>query len=215
MRSRPAALASAVLIACSACSSTREQVLDGLVVEAPDFDSAEPAVDGAAFELDPTTEPELTFTAWGFGNSEQHGTWSRYNVRVVQPTDALEDMHVSVVVDMDSVVTAYAALDRHLRTDDFFAVESHPTATFESTAVTADGPGRFIVAGDLTLRGTTRAIAFPATIEADGDRLASTATMEFSRWDFGLYPADASGPGDDGVDDKVILDYDVRLARLP
>lgn len=201
-----------VFIAASGCSSSREEVLDGLVVDAPDFvDPVDPA-DGLVFVLDAGADPALVFTAWGVGHTEQHGTWSRYNVRVVQSITEVDRYDVAVEVQLNSVATAYSALDRHLQTDDFFDVDTYPTGTFTGVATAGEEPQQFLVAGDLTLRGTTRSISFPATIEADAAGLRSAATMEFSRWDFGLYPSDATGPGADGVDDRVLLDYDVRLA---
>ena len=40
--------------------------------------------------------------------------------------------------------------DNHLRTSDFFLVQEHPTMTFRSTSLEADG-GDFTIDGDLTL----------------------------------------------------------------
>ena len=109
------------------------------------------------------------------------------------------------------VVTNYGTLN----SPNSPVVDTFPAGTFAGVATAGDQPQQFVVTGDLTLRGTTRAITFPATIASDAAGLRSTATMEFSRWDFGLYPADATGPGDDGVDDRVLLDYDVRLSPAP
>jgi polyisoprenoid-binding protein YceI len=75
----------------------------------------------------------------------------------------------------------------------------------------SSGHGTFAVSGDMTLRGTTKELTYTATIDEANDVIHSTATIEFSRWDFGLYPSDATGPGDDGVGDTVVVDYDVKL----
>jgi polyisoprenoid-binding protein YceI len=65
----------------------------------------------------------------------------------------------------------------------------------------------------MTLRGTTKTITFEATISEDGDSLASTATIEFSRWKFGIIADGASEAEADGVGDKVVVEYDVTLAK--
>ena len=45
--------------------------------------------------------------------------------------------------------------------EDFFAVDQYPTITFVSTSVTPRGADAFEVAGNLTMRGVTRAIVIP------------------------------------------------------
>ena len=45
------------------------------------------------------------------------------------------DSKVSVTIEADSVDTHDENRDNHLRTNDFFDVENHPTWTFTSTAI--------------------------------------------------------------------------------
>jgi polyisoprenoid-binding protein YceI len=63
---------------------------------------------------------------------------------------------------------ARARLTRHLQSADFFWTERHPTAIFVLDGATRVAGDTFRVAGRLTLRGVTRPLAFPATLERDG-----------------------------------------------
>ena len=86
-----------------------------------------------------------------------------------------------------------AMLIRHLRDEDFFAVDRFPTATFVSRAVTpvldaVPGTPNFEVAGELTIRGVTGPLVFKAVIAAaDEDHLTGQAQFEIDRTEFGSH----------------------------
>jgi polyisoprenoid-binding protein YceI len=75
-----------------------------------------------------------------------------------------EDSSLEVVIDTASVDTRDPNRDAHLRSNDFFGVEDHPTISFRSSAV-RPGPGgnEWKVDGDLTIRGVTR----PVTVDVE------------------------------------------------
>ncbi len=79
------------------------------------------------------------------------------------------------------------ALEKHLKTDDFFDVETYPTATFAIKSVTpASEPMTYTLTGDLTMKGKTNELSFPATIYLnDEGKLIAEASFEFDRtkWD--------------------------------
>jgi polyisoprenoid-binding protein YceI len=54
-------------------------------------------------------------------------------------------------------------LAAHLASPEFFDAERHPEIRFESSAIRADGEGRFIAEGELTVKGNTQ------TVEAHGE----------------------------------------------
>jgi len=63
-------------------------------------------------------------------------------------------------------------LVRHLKSDDFFAVDRFPTAKFQLTGwAPLEGalPGDGIASGSLTIRDVTRPISFPADLSSQGD----------------------------------------------
>lgn len=76
---------------------------------------------------------------------------------------------VKVVLKTASVDSNNAERDKHLRSADFLNVSEHPTAQFESTAVTSTGQGTADVTGNLTLNGVTKPVVIAATFIGQGD----------------------------------------------
>ena len=71
---------------------------------------------------------------------------------------------LEIEFDASSVDTQDETRDAHMRSNDFFGVEDHPTISFRSTAVRpGQGENRWQVDGDLTIRGVTR----PVTVEVE------------------------------------------------
>lgn len=124
------------------------------------------------------------------------------------------------VVDMTSLKSTYTAntqfaldrLDSHLKSDDFFGVETYPTASLEITDVKESGDMSYQVTADLTIKGTTKSVTFPATAYMSGDGVVVEATVEVDRTLFGV--RFGSGQFFDNLGDNVIDDMftlDVRL----
>ena len=94
-----------------------------------------------------------------------------------------------------SIDTGVAARDGHLRTKDFFEVETFPDITFKSTKVEEKGKV-WTVTGDFTMKGVTKSITFPFNItgflpatERGGARMGITAETKLNRRDYGVnYP---------------------------
>jgi polyisoprenoid-binding protein YceI len=65
----------------------------------------------------------------------------------------------SLTLKADSIDTANAKRDEHLKSPDFFNTKQFPTITFKSTSVRPIKDG-YAVTGDLTLHGVTKAVTF-------------------------------------------------------
>lgn len=197
----------------TACLPSTDDLLEDVDVTAADL-GALPEGTVAAWELDTTAEPRLAFEATGLLGIGAAGTWSSYNVRVAALGDTPSTWQVRFLADMDSVETGNGRLNEHIRTTDFLDVTGHPDGRFTSTAIRPLDGDRYEVSGDMTLRGTTKPLTYEATIREEGDAVRSTATIAFSRWDFGLYADDVAEPGGDGASDAVTVTYDVRLSAI-
>lgn len=74
------------------------------------------------------------------------------------------------VMDMTSINTTDLEgeykdqLDGHLKSDDFFGVETHPTAKLVFTKVTPSGKNAYDVQGSLTIKGITNPISFTLSV---------------------------------------------------
>ncbi|QRR04120.1 YceI family protein [Dyadobacter sandarakinus] len=78
-----------------------------------------------------------------------------------------------------------AKLIGHLKSEDFFSVEKHPTATFVVTKATPKTAGVYDVTGDLTIKGITKPVTFPVTVKntANGAEATGTITVDRSKYD--------------------------------
>lgn len=197
------------LLTVGCASDTVEELVDNNDVE--DLDLFEEPGDGVVYDLDVSANPELIFTGYGVGNSEQHGTWLRYDARAVKDGDALTDLDIVVLVEMDSVETGSGQLTSHLKTADFFDVANHPEAEFHAIDVVHVSGDNYRVNGTLTMRGTTKDVSWETVITEENGVIHTTAHIEFSRWDWRLYPESATEAGDGLASDEVLLDYDVTL----
>lgn len=117
----------------------------------------------------------------------------------------------SFSVDMASLVSTdlkgewKGKLEGHLKSDDFFGVESYPNATFTITKVAAKGtPGDYKVTGDMTIKETTKEIKFYAHIEEEGNSRIATADITLDRTDYDVRYG--SGSFFAGLGDKTIYD---------
>lgn len=97
------------------------------------------------------------------------------------------------IIDMNSITNTdgmpdedRAKLEGHLKSPDFFDVAAHPSATFSITSVSelTEGDGTHQVTGELTLKGISNSISFPANIEFNNNSLSASATMSFDRSKF-------------------------------
>lgn len=116
----------------------------------------------------------------------------------------------SVVADEASRNDWTAKLEEHLKSPDFFDVAKFPTASFTSTEIKAGGSGgTHTIKGNLTLRGVTKVVTFPATIAVKGGEISGKTEFSINRKDFGLVYA---GKADDLIRDGVVLKIDVKGA---
>ncbi len=91
-----------------------------------------------------------------------------------------------------SIDTGNGGRDNHLRTKDFFEVETYPELTFKSTKVEKKGKN-LLVTGDFTMKGVTKQITFPVQIagflpadERSGGKMGATAETVVNRRDYGV-----------------------------
>ena len=99
------------------------------------------------------------------------------------------------VLDMNSLTSVdltgeyQAKLNNHLKSGDFFETEKYPTATYKITSVkkNADKAFPFMVYGNLTAKGKTNPVAFPAKISLNKGVLNITSDkFSFDRQKFDI-----------------------------
>jgi polyisoprenoid-binding protein YceI len=154
--------------------------------------------------------------------SNVKGHFTRFEGRIITAEDPLS-CEVTAIIDMTSIDTANAARDEHLRTADFFDVDKYPTMSYRSAGIRPDGD-RFLLEGELTLKGVTRPVPLALAVNgfgadpfapdpAAGARAGFTATGEINRMDFGV---SYNGPIPGGgvlLGEKVQIILEIEAAR--
>ncbi|MDO7876290.1 YceI family protein [Hymenobacter sp. ASUV-10] len=105
----------------------------------------------------------------------------------------------------------------HMAADDFFLVEKFPTATFKITSVTPikgakAGENNATVAGDMTIKGVTNKISFPAKVGVKDGVAAASGTVTVDRTKYGLKYGSKSffeSIGDKAINDDFTLSFNV------
>lgn len=118
----------------------------------------------------------------------------------------------SIVVTDIKDAGGNAKLLGHLKSEDFFAVEKFPSATFVTTSVTSKGGGNYEVTGNLTIKGIINPVTFPATVTVAGNKLTAKAAIKVDRTKYNIKYGSKSffeGIGDKAIYDD--FDLDVTL----
>lgn len=130
----------------------------------------------------------------------------------------------TVVINMQSITVTdiqeeedNANLVGHLKSDDFFSVEQHPTARFVITDVATitgaeAGGATHNITGDLTIKGTTESVSFPATVTVESGKVTAKgeAIVDRSKYDVRYGSETFFGNlGDKAISDEFQIMFDL------
>ena len=151
------------------------------------------------WDIDPV-HSDVSFTLRHMMVSKVRGRLGAFSGEIATAPE-FTDSTVTATVDATSVDTGNSQRDGHIRTADFFEVETHPTWSFRSSALRADG-GDYALDGELTIKGVTRPVTFALEVNGfgpdayGGTRAGFSATTTINRSDFGVdiaMPLDGGG----------------------
>jgi polyisoprenoid-binding protein YceI len=126
---------------------------------------------------------------------------------------------LELTIKAASIDTRNADRDAHLRSNDFFDMDTYPQITFSSTSVEQTGDAGFRVTGDLTIKGVTRpvTVGFEYTGSAvdpyGNQRIGFEGTTTVNRKDWGVNWNAALEAGGVLVSENVTLEFDVSAIR--
>jgi polyisoprenoid-binding protein YceI len=172
-----------------------------------------PGYVAGTWAIDPV-HSEVSFVVRHMMVSKVRGRFDKFEGTITTAPDPLQSS-VNATVDLSSVNTGEPNRDNHIRSADFFEVESHPTMTFRSTGVRHDG-GDFLVDGDLTIRGTTKPVTLKLEINGfgpdayGGTRAGFSATTEINRSEWGVSYNGPIPGGGVAVSEKVTINLEVE-----
>ena len=157
---------------------------------------------------------ELTF-AGAVEDTGFTGRFGEFSVRYCLAGEAPEDHQIRVTVRLDSADSDNRDRDETLKGPQFFAVERHPQAVWESSGVRREG-GEYVADGELTLKGITAPRAIRYELTPDGKaifargRFTMTGGTRIDRQRFDVGTGDFADP--DFVRNEVVVEFEVTLS---
>jgi polyisoprenoid-binding protein YceI len=122
-----------------------------------------PGYVAGTWDIDPA-HSEVGFVVRHLVVTKVRGRFAQFQGTITTAENPLESS-VDVSVDLDSITTNQEQRDGHLRSADFFEVETYPTMTYKASGVRQDGD-KYVLDGELTLKGITKVV--PLTFELNG-----------------------------------------------
>jgi polyisoprenoid-binding protein YceI len=172
----------------------------------------------ATFAIDPA-HTDVLFSAKHMMVTTVRGTFTELNGTIDLDEANPTASKAEVVLKAASVDTGFGARDTHLRSDDFFGVESYPEIRVVSTAIRPKGGNDYTVTADVTIRDVTKPVDFDVEFLGfytgmDGSRRAGfSAKAKVNRKDWNLNWNVALEAGGWLVGDQIKLDVDVALQQ--
>jgi polyisoprenoid-binding protein YceI len=83
-------------------------------------------------------------------------------------------------------------IEKSMKAQSQLYVSKFPLIRFASNRITPEAPGRYLVTGQLTIRGAGQAVRFPATVRMEGTVFRATAMLQFRQSSFGYRPYSAA-----------------------
>ena len=156
---------------------------------------------GGRWAIDPA-HSEIEFAIQHLMISTIKGRFNRFNGFITFTRGQALPAAVEVEIETASIDTGQEQRDIHLRSGDFFDVETYPTILFVSRRVEALSADHFRILGQLRLHGVTQPVTLEAIFPGIGRdpwgqlRASFTATNQIDRREFGLSwnrPLEGSG----------------------
>jgi polyisoprenoid-binding protein YceI len=182
--------------------------------------AGDPAKKAAAKAASLTVDPAKSVLTW---TAKKVGGEHTGSVKVAQGNLVVKSNKLAggtFTIDMTSITDTditnegmNAKLTGHLKSEDFFSVEKNPTSTFKITkaapiANAKAGEANYKITGNLTIKGITNAITFPATVTLTGNSAQATAKIDVDRTKYDIkYRAAIIGTAADKIiDDNFTID---------
>ena len=128
-------------------------------------------------------QSELIFTSKQMGVPVD-GRFKRFDAQLNFDPKKPETGKVAFTIDMASASLGAPEFEAELAKAPWFDSKKLPQATFQSTTIKAAGPGKFEVAGKLTIKGQTRDLTVPIALTQAGATSTATGAFVLKRLEF-------------------------------
>lgn len=107
-------------------------------------------------------------------------------------------------------------LEDHLKSEDFFAVDTYKTASLEITKVKSKSEGKYDITGDFTIKGKTVSIVFPAELSLQKGKAIASAKITLDRTKYDIRYGSNSffdNLGDKAISDEFTLEINLIATK--
>jgi polyisoprenoid-binding protein YceI len=126
---------------------------------------------------------EIAFTTRQMGVPVE-GRFGSFTAQITLDPKKPETGSVAFSIDTGSARFGSAELDAEVPKATWLNVPKFPQASFASSAIKAAGPGRYEVAGKLTIKGAVRDVVVPVQLTQAGAGSTATGTFTIKRLEF-------------------------------
>ena len=113
------------------------------------------------------------------------GKFMEFDLKMTYEAGDWEKSKIDFTIQAGSIDTGIAERDDHLRSSDFFNVDSFPTIRFESKRIASLGEQKFMATGNFTMHGVTREIELPFEVMGeDGNTVSIRIITSINRIEY-------------------------------
>lgn len=151
--------------------------------------------------------------------SEVEGQFKKFDGGISSKTPDFSNAEINFTVDVNSIDTDNEMRDKHLKSPDFFDAEKYPNMSFKSTSFKKVSGNKYLLTGNLSLRGVTKPVKFNVTyggIAKDGygnTKAGFKASTVINRFDYGLKWNSVTEAGGATVGKDITIDLKLQFAQ--
>lgn len=138
-----------------------------------------------------TAHSSATFSVKHMVISKTKGSFGDWEATFMIDEEDLTQSSVELTIKTASIDTDNEKRNGHLKSAEFFDVETYPEITFKSTKIEKTDDG-FLITGNLTIKDVTKEVSFPLELNGFIDdpmgnrRFGAEAGLTINRQDFNL-----------------------------
>ena len=163
----------------------------------------------------------IGFTVRHMGVSSVRGEFSDYTAELMVDEEDIAKSSLVLRIDAASVDSRDEKRDGHLRSADFFEVETYPEIVFKSKKIEKGEMGRYKATGDLTIKETTQEVVVDLEINGPikdpfgNHRVGAEGGITIDRQDYGVNFSRVMDNGGLVVGDNVVISFALEASRKP
>lgn len=119
----------------------------------------------------------ISFEVTHSGISEVEGRFERFEASCTTSKADFSDAVFDITIDVASIDTDFDKRDVHLRSSDFFNVETYPKITFKSLNITKVADKKYKLTGDLTMKNVTKSVSFDMTLTGTSKNMLTQKSL--------------------------------------